>query len=244
MTWQRTIILLAALALAAATGRLGLWQLDRAAQKTALQAAIDSRALLPPLTLTELALVPATALEQVHRRITLNGEWVTAATIYLDNRQMNGRPGFFVITPLRLGDGSAVLVQRGWQPRAFTDRARVVAPPTPSGPVTVAGRISAGPARLYEFDAAASGAIRQNLDVGAFAIETGLRLRPLTVLQLDDGVDTAAADGLQRDWPHAVAGVQKHYGYAFQWFALCALTIGLYVWFQIIQPRRRKSSAG
>ena len=35
------------------------------------------------------------------------------------------------------------------------------------------------------------------------------------------------------------AGVDKHHGYAFQWFALCALTAGLYVWFQIIQPRRR-----
>ncbi len=254
MSWQRTIILLAALALAAATGRLGVWQLNRAAQKIELQAAIDTRALLPPLTLPELAQSPAAAAEQTHRRITLTGEWVAASTVYLDNRQMNGRPGFFVITPLRLADGSAVLVQRGWQPRAFTDRARVVEPLTAPGAVRVVGRIGSGPARLYEFDAAISGAIRQNLDIGVFASETGLRLRPLSVLQIDERVDATAgtaanatvdaADGLQRNWPRAVADVQKHYGYAFQWFALCALTIGLYVWFQLIQPRRRQSSAG
>jgi surfeit locus 1 family protein len=33
--------------------------------------------------------------------------------------------------------------------------------------------------------------------------------------------------------------VQKHYGYAFQWFALCALIGGLHVWFRIIRPRRK-----
>ncbi len=259
MTWQRTIILLAALALAAATGRLGIWQLDRAAQKTALQAAIDARGAMPALVPAELALSVAQASEQHHRRITLAGEWVPDATVYLDNRQMNGRPGFFVITPLRLADGSAVLVQRGWQPRAFTDRARVVAPRPAPGVVSVVGRISPPPARLYEFDAAASGAIRQNLDIGAFASETGLRLRPLSVLQIDDSADTTlgtaasaaadgtattTADGLQRNWPRAVADVQKHDGYAFQWFALSALTIGLYVWFQLIQPRRRAANAG
>ncbi len=253
MTWQRTIILLAALALATATGRLGVWQLDRAAQKTALQAAIDARGAMPALVPAELALSAAEAATQIHRRITLTGEWVADATVYLDNRQMNGRPGFFVITPLRLADGSAVLVQRGWQPRAFTDRARVVVPRTPPGVASVVGRIGLAPARLYEFDSAASGAIRQNLDIGAFANETGLRLRPLSVLQVDDradganppSVDTvAAADGLQRNWPHAVADVQRHYGYAFQWFALCALTIGLYVWFQLIQPRRRPGRTG
>jgi surfeit locus 1 family protein len=45
-------------------------------------------------------------------------------------------------------------------------------------------------------------------------------------------------DGLLRQWPEPAADVQKHYGYAFQWFALCALILGLYVWFQIVRPRR------
>jgi surfeit locus 1 family protein len=38
--------------------------------------------------------------------------------------------------------------------------------------------------------------------------------------------------------------VHKHYGYAVQWFLLCALIAGLYAWFQILRPRRRAADAG
>jgi surfeit locus 1 family protein len=169
--------------------------------------------------------------------VVLEGRWLREFTVYLENRQMHGRPGFFVVTPLRLADGSAVLVQRGWQPRDAMDRTRVVEPATPAGLVSLTGRIAPPPARLFEFDGAASGSIRQNLLLDAFARETGLALKPFSVLQLDSA--PPANDGLLRDWLHPAADVHKHYGYALQWFALAALTIGLYVWFQILRPRRR-----
>jgi len=105
--------------------------------------------------------------------------------------------------------------------------------------VRIEGRIAPGLARLYEFDSAASGVIRQNLDVVAFARETGLALRPLAVVQLDGAA--APADGLQRQWTPAVLDVSKHHGYALQWFALSTLITGLYVWFQLLRPRRRRS---
>ncbi|MFM7705566.1 MAG: SURF1 family protein [Rubrivivax sp.] len=234
---RRLVVLLAALALAALTARLGVWQLDRAAQKQALQAAVDSRRDAPELPAAELARTPEAASAQHNRRTVLQGQWRDAHTVWLDNRQMQGRPGFFVVTPLVLADGSAVLVQRGWQPRDAADRTRVVRPPTPAGTVRVSGRIAPPPARLYEFEAAGEGPIRQNLDVPAFARETGLALRPLSLMQLDE--PGAPADGLLRDWPAPAAGVHKHHGYAFQWFALSALSIVLYVWFQLIRPRRR-----
>jgi surfeit locus 1 family protein len=238
VTLQRVILLLAALSLAAATARLGLWQLDRAAQKTALQSALDSRRDLVPLAQAELARTAVDAAGQFHRQVVLEGIWLRDFTVYLDNRQMRARPGFFVVTPLRLADGSVVLVQRGWQPRDAMDRARVVEPPTPPGVVSIAGRIAPPPARLYDFGGASSGPIRQNLDLDAFANETGLALRPFSVLQID--TSPPAGDGLLRDWLQPAADVHKHYGYAFQWFALCALTIGLYVWFQLLRPRRRQ----
>ena len=40
---------------------------------------------------------------------------------------------------------------------------------------------------------------------------------------------------LRRDWPAVALGVEKHYGYAFQWFALAALILGLYLWFQFFR---------
>jgi surfeit locus 1 family protein len=130
-------------------------------------------------------------------------------------------------------------VQRGWLPRDLTDRTRIAAPVTPDGAVQVAGRIAPPPGRLYEFEADASGPIRQNLDLDAYASETGVALRPLSLVQEADAA--SAGDGLLREWPRPAADVHKHYGYAFQWFALSALTCGLYAWFQLIRPRRRRS---
>ncbi len=235
MTRSRWLLLVITLAAAAGTARLGIWQLDRAAQKNALQADIDRRMALPPLTAQTLASAAAEADAQVHRRAELVGRWLPQHTVWLDNRQMDGRPGFFVLTPLALDDGSALLVQRGWQPRDFVDRSRIAPPPTPDGPVRVAGRLARDPARLYDLGDEGAGAIRQNLAIDLFARETGLRLRPLTLLQ----TSPTDQDALRRDWPRPAAGVHTHYGYAFQWFALSALIVGLYVWFQFVRPARR-----
>lgn len=237
MKRSSALILAAAIVGVMVTARLGVWQLDRAAQKTALQTALDERSALPPLDEAALALDEATAAAQHHRRIQLQGRWQADATVYLENRQMNGRPGFFVVTPLVLPDGTAVLVQRGWQPRSMASRTAVVRPPTSAEAVTVAGRIAPPPARLYEFGGVDTGLIRQNLDVQSFGREWRLELRPLSVLQEDQPRSGTAPDGLQRDWLRPATGVHKHYGYAFQWFALSALILGLYVWFQIIRPR-------
>jgi surfeit locus 1 family protein len=232
------VVTVAALVAALVTARLGWWQLSRAAEKLALNAAIEKQADRPALQRAEdLPGETAAALAQHHRSVALRGRWSAAHTVYLDNRQMNGKPGFFVVTPLLLADGRAVLVQRGWQARDFLDRARVAAVPTPDGEVAVNGRLAPPPARLFEFDGDATGPIRQNLEVTAFAAETGLKLMPLSVLQR---APVEPADALLREWPSPLVGVDRHHGYAFQWFGLSALIVILYVWFQLIQPRRQR----
>lgn len=225
------LITMAAVIVALLTARLGFWQLSRAAEKNALQSAIEQQTQRPVLDALPSDLQAMASLH--HRRVQLQGRWSPAHTVYLDNRQMNGRPGFFVITPLVLADGRAVLVQRGWLPRDVNDRARIDDAPAPAGDVRLEGRIAPPPARLFEFDSADTGRIRQNLELDAFARETALRLLPLSVLQ------TGPADNkLLRDWPLPAIGIAKHYGYAFQWFGLSTLVVILYVWFQFIQPRR------
>jgi surfeit locus 1 family protein len=230
------VVLLAALLGVAVTARLGVWQLQRAAQKLAVQHAIDERSTLPELTAAALAVSPQQASELHYRHVRLRGQWLHPHTVFLDNRPLNGRPGFIVVTPLRLADsGPAVVVQRGWVPRDTTDRTRLPAIPAPGGEVLVTGLMAPPPSRLYEFVAAASGVIRQNLDVAEYERETGLRLAPLSVLQ--DAAPASGDAGLVRQWPRPALDVHKHYGYAFQWFALCALMTGLYVWFQLVRPR-------
>nr|WP_316640693.1 SURF1 family protein [uncultured Roseateles sp.] len=237
MASRRWVILLAAVLAAALTARLGVWQLDRAAQKQAMQTRLDERAQLPELNAAELALDGTAAPAQYERHVRVRGRWLADKTVFLDNRPMAGRVGFFVLTPLLLDDGTPLLVQRGWAPRNAARRAELPVLQTPAGPVEVWGKLGPTPSRLYQFGAAESGTIRQNVDLSDYARETGLALRPLVLQQLATPADTA--DGLLRQWPAPAVDIHKHYGYAFQWFALSALLVGLYLWFQIIQPRRK-----
>ena len=224
-------VLIAALLGAVLTARLGFWQLDRAAQKVAAAAAVEAQGGLPALSNAEVA-------SQLNRRVDLRGRWLVDKTVFLDNRPMQGHVGFFVLTPLQLeGRAEAVLVQRGWVPRNSLDRTQLPALSTPVGVVEVQGRLTASPSRLYELGAPPPALIRQNVTVESFAAEIRRPMLALTVLQLG-----APSEGLLRDWPATDLGLQKHYGYAFQWFALCALILGLYVWFQLVKPRRAAGS--
>ena len=225
--WLLTVASLAGMLITLA---LGFWQLSRAAEKLALQAAMDGQQKLA--TLDSRALTSATVnTENLYRSVRLQGTWLGQNTVFLDNRQMDGKQGFFVLTPLRIeNSATTVVVQRGWVQRNFEHRTQLPVVPTPSGPVEVVGRIAPPPSKLYEFEASRGGLIRQNLDLGIFSREIGVPLLAVSVLQL-----SAAADGLLRDWPAVNTGVETHYGYAFQWFALCGLIFFLYGWFQIVR---------
>jgi len=244
----------------AAMVSLGRWQLSRAAQKEALKAEIEAQQNLPPVDAQAFLALPD-ATSAMHRPVRLRGLWLTPHTFYLDNRQMHGLSGFYVLTPFALeGTERTVLIQRGWIQRNFTDRAKLEPIETPSGLVEVTARIAPPPAHLLDLgkdegaaapapaasaaaaattaatpESVGSSRIRQNLGLEAFRAETGLPLRTDVSLQQTG----PASEGLQRDWPAPALGVEKHYGYAFQWFGLAALVVLLYVWFQLIAPFRR-----
>ncbi len=236
---QPWVIGLAALLAASLTVSLGLWQLRRADQKLGLQAAMAQRQALPPLSNADLRASDDTQ-AMWHRPAALRGLWVAEATVFLDNRQMDQRQGFYVVTPLRLtSDGRLLLVQRGWVPRDFQDRTKVPEVPTPvNTEVVVSGRMAAAPAKVYELGHSGSGPIRQNLYIGDVAKALDANVIDGSLVQLAP-VASSPDDGLERHWPAVAVDVHKHHGYAFQWFGLSALIVFLYVWFQIISPWRQ-----
>ena len=74
------------------------------------------------------------------RKVRVSGVFDPAGTVYLDSRMLNGVAGFYVITPLVIGEGlPAVLIDRGWKAHDMLDRARIAAAMPPSGRVTVEG---------------------------------------------------------------------------------------------------------
>lgn len=233
---RRVLVLLAALLGVALTASLGQWQLRRAEQKQALLDARERQAAQAPIDGAKLGRAGESAANReglIYRAVALQGHWLGQHTVYLENRQMQGRPGFFVLTPLRLPSGVVVLVQRGWVPRHFNDRSALPAVNTSGSEVRIQGHLAPWPSRIYDFGEVETGPIRQNLDFDAYRGQTGLPLLELSVQQ-----SGAADDGLLRDWPVPASGIEKHHGYAFQWFGLSALIALLYVWFQIVQVRR------
>ncbi len=239
-SWLRLMVLLAALAGVLLTASLGRWQLGRAAQKEALAQMRAERSALPAIDASALQGLDELQLQALlHRRIELRGRWLAEQTIWLENRQMQGRTGFHVLTPLQLQDSPQVLlVQRGWAPRNFIDRSALPPVQTPPGEVSLEGRLLPWPSRVYDFAQVEQGPMRQNLDFEDYRRQTGLPLLPLSVQQTG-----AEGQGLQRQWHEPGTGVEKHHGYAFQWFGLSGLIAFLYVWFQIVQPRRKKPAA-
>jgi surfeit locus 1 family protein len=236
---SRVVWFLVALGCALLTGRFGVWQLSRAHAKLANEALVAERGVMPALAAGELARDPATAQAQWQRHIVLTGEWDAAHTVYLMNRTMGERSGFYVMTPLRLPQGGAVLVQRGWVARDDSDPMKPPAVPMPAGIVSLHGHVAPWPSHWIDIGHGAGGPVRQNLELAAFTTETGLALRPETVVE--DATADNAHDGLRRDWPSAVGGVSvtTNYGYAVQWFAMSVAFLGLYVWLQFIRPRQR-----
>jgi surfeit locus 1 family protein len=225
------LITLATVLAVGTTTSLGVWQLSRAAQKQARQAAMDAQSVKPPLTATSLN-TTRDPMASLHQRARLRGSWAPLNTlVYLENRPMAGRVGFVVVMPFILEEGQgALVVQRGWVPRGMDDRTRVPPVDTPSGIVEIEGRMALPPSDLYALGDATSGAIRQNLNLSQFSTQTGLKLFPLTLQQAGE-----STEGLLREWPVVNLGIEKNYGYAAQWFGMALLFSLLYVWFQIVR---------
>lgn len=223
------------------TASLGVWQLGRALQKEALQSAIEQQSVLPALTGQSLLNAPD-LVNTIHRHAVLTGTWLPQHTVFLDNRQMDAKPGLFVLTPFELADQTnpvkkVILIQRGWVARHFLDRNIVPVVPTATGWVQIEGRIAPPPSKLYAFKGADTGLIRQNIDLPEFAQQTQREFLGVSLLQADAAAAPAGADGLLRHWQRPNNGVEKHYGYMAQWWALSALIAILYVWFQIVRPK-------
>jgi surfeit locus 1 family protein len=233
-------VLLAALIGVALTLALARWQWGRAQQKLAIAAQQAERAAWPAIDNAALLRLPTQQL--LWRPAELTGIWQPQFALYLDNRQMDGRPGFYLVMPLRLaGSASSILVQRGWVPRDPVERTHVPAVRAPAGTVRLRGLITPPPGRLYSFAADERGPIRQNVDIAAYARETGL---PMLDVSLREEAQ-AQADGLARRWPAFDAGADRNFGYALQWLSLSILIAGLYVWYQWLRPclRRERGAA-
>lgn len=225
----RLIPFIAALLVAGIGILLGNWQQGRAAQKSALQARQAARAAEPPLVLGP-AIRPASDSSRLEfRRLRVSGEFVAGWPVFLSNRPMNGQPGYVLAMPFKIAGGNThVLVLRGWLPRQ-AEYGKLPPFSTPPGRVMLEGQVVASAGKLMELgdpQALKPGELVQNLAPQELAQASGLALQPFLVQQT---APAAPGDALARDWPQPSSGIDKHRGYAFQWYALAAMAILFFV---------------
>ena len=212
------------------TVSLGQWQLRRSDERRAILAAIEAGRKQAPVLLT-----PATPTDSLTpwRVAKATGTWLPQFSVLLDNRNHDGRPGYWLATPLLLDVTSrqAVLVLRGWLPRVMPGQGELALPATPQGAQTITGELSERVPRMFELWSLGGSDVStlpatlpvadgklpqvQNLPLDAYARATGLHFLPTVLSQIDAG----ATDGLVRDWPQPSVDFQKNTSYAVQWFA-------------------------
>lgn len=206
---------------------LGLWQWRKAEAKSALQALLDTRSREPAV---QLPTVPADAESLRYRRVVVRGEYEPRFQILLDNRVYRETAGYHVLTPLRIaGSDMRVLVNRGWVP-ALADHSLTPAITTPTGIVEVSGLATLPSTKFFTLGGPQPTGgpwqpVWQNLDLDAYRRVAPFPMQPLTIL-LDP---ESTAGGYVREWPRPDERIERHVGYAWQWFGFAFATVAIWI---------------
>jgi len=250
--WQKPDPLLSIIYLIVCLTMLGLgnWQLGRADEKRSMLAKASAAAETDPVplidTLNDIAIAASS-----YTRVKLSGEWLPQQQLLWDNRVASGVAGYEVLTPLKLGNGQVVLVNRGWLP---VGASRDVLPDVSHG-VTEQGKVislegvlsspSKGLAGGPAIDPSPSWPKRlQYID---YAVMNELYAAPLVpVIVQARRIDAPITEPwhLLANWePTESFGPSRHLGYAVQWFAMAIALTFLFIWYGLRRPKGNESAS-
>ncbi len=217
---------------------LAFWQLRRLDEKRTYKELVEARQEQPAADVESLvpadADVGAASVDAVlYRSVRAVGTYEAADTVVVENRTYNAAPGAWVLTPLRLDDGTAVIVNRGFI--GFDRSGTIVPPPPPAGRVTVTGLVFPSQRRgSFGPTDAPEGRLGElaRVDLGRYAAQLAYPILPAYVqLVTTDPPEPPSAAGA----PELVAlgppepGLGPHLSYAVQWFIFTAIASGGYV---------------
>ncbi len=216
---------------------LAPWQFRRAAQRAERNTSIES-SFTTPLQPLRGALAAHTAPTRATewRQVQVTGHYLPDAELVVRLRTVQGEPAYEVLVPLRLADGSTILVDRGYLRPAEGVRIPEY-PPVPGGEMTVTGRL-----RADEQDPQDGEVVRQDGHRQVYAVSirtvsaaTGVRLDP-GYLQLVDG-----APGVLSALPLPQLDPGPSFAYALQWIAfgtMAPLGLAYFAWREATEWRR------
>jgi surfeit locus 1 family protein len=209
---------------------LGIWQLERSEEKRAFLELEQRQAASEVLHLSPATEDNPEALR--YRKVEVRGHYDNARQFLIDNQVSDGKPGYFVLTPLILeGAAKAVLVNRGWVP---LNRDRSILPDVEIKKLrtTITGRVNSFPRvgiKLAGADLPTANwpSVVQIADSNILAKTLGY---PLFQFQIE--LDKDLPDGFKREWrTTAIMLPEQHTAYAIQWFALALTLTIIFIWY-------------
>ncbi len=246
--WSVRWILTTLLAIAgvAVLARLGIWQLDRLAERRVFNERVLSQLQASPLDLNQAENQAADLYNMEYRSVSVSGEYDFSQEVLLRNQALDGQLGFHVLTPLRIANSDrAVLVDRGWIPfdQSAPDlRAQYQEP----GMVVVNGVIRR-PQSKPDFGGIpdpplADGETRLDawniVNLERIQLQVDLPLLPAYIVQSPDP-GWSGLPARQQVLPEITEG--SHFGYALQWFTFASI---LALGYPFFVRRQLRQSAG
>ena len=191
--------------------RLGIWQLDRLHQRRAHNALVAAARARPELEIREGLPLPIDSLRD--RTLRARGAYDYARERLWHGRSYEGIPGVDFITPLRLPDGTAVLVDRGWAP-------------SPDGYHVDQQAYREGDSADVEGLGMAAPRGRGDVDPAALRDSLPYRVLPIVIQQSPPSAALyrPLPPGLTR-WPSPPLSDGPHLSYVIQWFSFAVIIV-------------------
>jgi cytochrome oxidase assembly protein ShyY1 len=210
---------------------LGFWQLDRYHERASANTRTDSASTATPVAATQvMSTGKAPADSSAWTRVTVTGRYDPAHEIIARERTLDSRVGFEILDPLRLANGTAVLVDRGWLAPAPSGAALTLptVPAAPTGQVTVTGLV-----HLPESKAETATRIEGRLTVRRISPAKLAGAVPYPLLGgyvTLDGQQPAANDASFSAIPVDHQDSTMNAGYVVQWWCFALIALVGFIW--------------
>ncbi|MDP2126883.1 MAG: SURF1 family protein [Pseudohongiella sp.] len=210
----------------------GFWQLEREQQKTQLQKQYDERALATPRNEAE---IDWNNPDLGWTPVTAEGRFDSARQFMLDNRILDSKVGYEIITPF-VTDSGTILINRGWVSQGST-RAEIPELGVSEATLTISGHIYVPDGDAFVLGSDSSSVqgwpkLIQKIDPEQMALSLGsTNVKPFVVRL------TGNSQGvLQTNWAAISMRPETHRAYAVQWFTMAAVLLFLYIMFSFRKP--------
>ena len=223
--WLTTLFVLFA---AAVCVRLGIWQLDRLAQRRAFNAHVESVWALPPLTLTTDVLEDLPTME--YRDVVVSGRYDFEHQVALRNMYSGDQYGYHLLTPLVIEEGVAVIVDRGWIPAAGNDTPNDWRAYDEAPDATISGIL-----RVGREQPEMGGKTDPTLEPGQSGLDFWLNVNlerideqvpyELMSIYIQPDPDPEDTEPPIPSQPEIVLSEGSHIGYAVQWFSFASVLL-------------------